>query len=171
MDDQARLDVAASGISGGQFQRTFIDVRVFNPYASSNRSKPLAACYAKHEKEKKRTYEQRIQHAGHAPFVPAVFSTSGGMSKCASALYKRIACLLSAKFTERYSAVIAHIRCRLSFALLRSCTMCLCGARSIFTPAAPAVPAELVVAEAGVELVVAEAGVELVVAEAGVLAI
>ena len=42
-DNQARLDVAASGIWGGQFERTFVDVWVFNPCASSNHSKPLAA--------------------------------------------------------------------------------------------------------------------------------
>ena len=34
--DQARLDVAASGIWGGGFERTYIDVRVFNPHALSN---------------------------------------------------------------------------------------------------------------------------------------
>ena len=42
-EDQARLDVAASGVWGGRFERPFIDVRVFNPFASSNRSASLAA--------------------------------------------------------------------------------------------------------------------------------
>ena len=32
-NDQARLDVVASGIWGGRFERTYIDVRVFNPHA------------------------------------------------------------------------------------------------------------------------------------------
>ena len=36
-DAQARLDVAAGGVWGGRFEGTFIDVRVFNPMAPSNR--------------------------------------------------------------------------------------------------------------------------------------
>lgn len=35
---QARLDVGASGVGGERFDHTFIDVRVFNPFAASNRS-------------------------------------------------------------------------------------------------------------------------------------
>ena len=56
-DAQARLDVSTNGIWGGRFQRTFIDVRVFNPHASSNRSSTLIATYVKHEKEERRSYE------------------------------------------------------------------------------------------------------------------
>ena len=57
-EDPTHLDVAASGIWGQRFDRTLIDIMVFDPYAASNRSTSLATCYAKHEKEKKRTYEQ-----------------------------------------------------------------------------------------------------------------
>ena len=42
-EEQARLDVAASGVWGGRFERIFIDVRVLNPFASSNRAASLAA--------------------------------------------------------------------------------------------------------------------------------
>ncbi|KAL5502789.1 hypothetical protein EMCRGX_G009613 [Ephydatia muelleri] len=35
--DGARLDVAADGFWGSRFERTFFDVKVFNPYAPSNR--------------------------------------------------------------------------------------------------------------------------------------
>ena len=51
-EDQAWLDVAANGIWDGQFEQTFIDVRVFNPHALSNRTTSLASTYACHEKEK-----------------------------------------------------------------------------------------------------------------------
>ena len=44
-EDQARLDVAASGVWGGRFDHTLIDIRVFNPYAASNRSTSLNTCY------------------------------------------------------------------------------------------------------------------------------
>ncbi len=36
----ARLDVVASGFWGGRYERTFLDVRVFNPHAQSNRNIP-----------------------------------------------------------------------------------------------------------------------------------
>ena len=35
-DPGARLDIAACGVWGGRFERTFFDVRVFNPKARSN---------------------------------------------------------------------------------------------------------------------------------------
>ena len=35
-EQNARLDVAANGVWGGRFERTFFDVRVFNPFAKSN---------------------------------------------------------------------------------------------------------------------------------------
>ena len=56
------------------------------------------------------------------------------MSKCASALYKRIAVLLAEKTGEPYSLTMAFIRCRLSVALIRASVMCVRGSRSIFLP-------------------------------------
>ena len=150
-EDQARLDVAASGVWGGRFDRTLIDIRVFNPYAASNRSTSLTTCYAKHEKEKKRTYE-RVLNVEHASFVPVVLSSTGGMSKCASILYKRIASMLSSKTKEPYNKIIASIRCRISFSLLRSSIMCLRGARRIFPSPDPSTSVALTVAEAAIPL-------------------
>eukprot|EP00117_Sycon_ciliatum_P006295 scpid69681/ scgid9895/ len=87
--DQARLDVAANGIWGGRFERTFLDIRVFNPYAASNRAASVSSVYARHEKEKRRRYEQRLLEVDRATFVPVVLSATGGTSKCASpALFK-----------------------------------------------------------------------------------
>ncbi len=74
--DNARLDIAANGFWGGRLERTFIDVRVFNPHASSNRSTSLEQCFRKHELEKKRAYEQRVREAEHASFTPLVLSAS-----------------------------------------------------------------------------------------------
>ena len=36
VENNARLDVAASGLCGSRFERTLLDVRVFNPYAGGN---------------------------------------------------------------------------------------------------------------------------------------
>ena len=41
------------GFWGGRFEKAFIDVRVFNPSAQSNRHGSLSAIYRKHEQEKK----------------------------------------------------------------------------------------------------------------------
>ncbi len=36
--DGARLDIAANGLWGGRHERTFFDVRVFNPHATETHS-------------------------------------------------------------------------------------------------------------------------------------
>ena len=149
--EQARLDVAASGIWGGRFERTFIDVRVFNPHATSNRATSIASCYTKHEKEKRRCYEQRVRDIEHSSFVPAIFSTTGGLGKHAESLYKRIASLQAAKTGEAYSCVMSWVRCKLSFALLRSSVMCLRGSRNL-RPVQLDSPPTLAVAEAGIRI-------------------
>ena len=59
-DDQARLDVAASGVWGGRFERVFLDVRVFNPFAQSNRTSSLISTYQRHEKEKRRHHTCQV---------------------------------------------------------------------------------------------------------------
>ena len=56
--DGARLDIAANGLWGSRYERTYFDVRVFNPHAASNRNTNPSTCYRKHEKAKKRSYEQ-----------------------------------------------------------------------------------------------------------------
>ena len=71
------------------------------------------------------------------------------MGKSATSLYKRIADMLSEKCQDPYSRVMAWIRCRVSFALLRACIACQRGARRpIFTPSVTAASVDLVVAEA-----------------------
>ena len=128
-DAQARLDVAAGGVWGGRFERTFIDVRVFNPMAPSNRKPSLAASYRSHEQEKRRSYERRVLEVEHGTFVPVVFSSSGGQGKAASALYGRIASMLADKRREPFSVVMAYIRTKLSVALMKSAVASLRGRR------------------------------------------
>ena len=126
----APIDIAASGLWRGRFQRTFVDVRVFNPHAASNRGGQLSACFRKHENTKKRAYERRIREVVHVSFTPLVFSASGGMAREATSFYKRLASLLAAKRGQTYSCTITWLRCLLSFSLLRSAIQCIRGARS-----------------------------------------
>ena len=128
--DGARLDVAMNGLWGGRYEKTYLDIRVFNPFAPSNRHSNLSTCYRKHENEKKREYEQRILNVEHASFSPIVMSCTGGFGRIATNTYKRLASLLAEKRNQAYGPTMCWLRCRLSFSLLRSSIMALRGSRS-----------------------------------------
>ena len=51
--DGACLDIAINGFWGGRYERSFLDVRLFNPYAPSNRNTSIERYFKKHEQEKK----------------------------------------------------------------------------------------------------------------------
>ena len=145
--DGARLDISANGVWGGRFEKTFLDVRVFNPLAPSNRHSTPSTCYMKHEREKKRAYEQRVREIEHASFTPLVLSSTGGMGREATTFYKRIASLLSDKWDYPYSKTLNWLRCRLSFSLLRSSIQAIRGARSSRGNAVTPTSVELVAEE------------------------
>ena len=126
--DGARLDIATSGFWGGSYERTYFNVRVFNPHPPSNRNTSLPSCYRKHEQIKKRMYEQRCREVEHASFTPLVMSATGGLAKEADTFYKRLSSLLSTKWDHPYSSTLCWLRCRLSFSLLRSAIMSIRGA-------------------------------------------
>ena len=126
-EDGARSDIAADGSWGGRFERTFFDVRVFNPYAPSNQTPTQSSCYRKHENIKKREYELRIWEIERASFTPIVLSSTGGMGSIATTTYKR---WHHCKWGTSYSQTMGWLRCCLSFSLLRSSIQCIRGARS-----------------------------------------
>ena len=128
--DGARLDISANGVWGGRFEKTYFDVRVFNPHAPSNKNSTLSACYKKHEREKKRAYEQRVREVEHSSFTPLVLAATGGLGNEASSFYRRLASLLSQKWDTPYSTTQCWLRCRLAFSLLRSSIQAIRGARS-----------------------------------------
>ena len=126
-DNGARLNIAAFGFWGGRFEKAFLDVRVFNPCAQSNRQVSLPSAYRRHEQEKKRQYEQRVQEVEHSIFTPLVMSTTRGMGRAATIFFKRLASFLSEKRKISYSKTMCWIRCHLSFALLRASIMSIRG--------------------------------------------
>ena len=128
--DGARLDIMANVFWGSRYEKAFFDVKVFNPYAPSNRHSSLAATYRQHETLKKCLYEQRVREVEHASFTPLVFSLTGGLGPAATTFYKHLASMLSGRWKQPYSTTIDWLRCRLSFFLLRSSIMCIRGARS-----------------------------------------
>ena len=128
--DGVRLDISANGVWDGRFEKTFFDVRVFNPHAPSNRNQTPSACYRKHEREKKRAYAQRILEVEHSSFTPLVFSATGGMGREATCFYKRLASMFTQKWDHPYSTTLCWLRRRLTFSLIRSAMQSLRGARS-----------------------------------------
>ena len=128
---EARLDISARGV-WARNQRAFFDVRVFSPNARRFQNQTLKKAYIANEKEKKRSYGQRIQEVEHGTFTPLVFSVHGGMGEECKMFYKRLSSLLSEKRNEDLSSVTAWVRTKIRFALLRSALMCVHGILGIY---------------------------------------
>lgn len=129
-DDHARLDIRARGFWGGRFEVAFFDVRIFNPTAPSNRSRPLPSVYRSQERQKINLYEERVREVERGSFTPLVFSTTGGVSKLTSVFLRTLASKLAEKRDVPYSTLICWLRTVLNFSLLRAAVMCLRGSRS-----------------------------------------
>ena len=85
--------------------------------------------YVSNENEKKRAYNERVLQVENGTFTPLVFNVFGGMGRECITFYKRLSSLMAEKRNENLSYVTTWIRTRISFALLRSCLMCLRGTR------------------------------------------
>ena len=117
-------------VYGVEGKRLTLSLRVFNPFAPSNRHANHPISYRKHENEKKREYEERILNIEHALFSPIVMLITGGLGRIATSTYKRLASLLAEKWNQAYGPTMSWLRCRLSFSLLRSSIQALRGSRS-----------------------------------------
>ena len=113
-----------------QGQNAFFDVRITNVNSESQKHLPIDKILEKHEKEKKRQYNQRIMNVEHGTFTPLVFSISGSVGSECSKFHKQIANAIALKSEERYERIYSIIRCRISFLILRSALMCIRGSRS-----------------------------------------
>ena len=134
--DEARLDISARGIHS-TFERTLYDVRVTHPFAVSNVDLPLSKVYERHEKEKIRTYGDRVREVEKASFEPLVFLTTGGTGPRCNEMIQRLSHMISDKRKEPYSLVTNFIRTKLRFSLLRSVLIAIrgdCGKNSAHEP-------------------------------------
>ena len=126
--DDARLDISARGI-WSPLSKLFLDVRIFNSRAPTNRALPVDKALKRHEDEKKRAYGERILQVEKSSFTPLVFSTSGIVGDEADKFYKQVASLLAVKTRQSYPDCIRYIRQRLSFCLLKTLVVSLRGHR------------------------------------------
>ena len=127
--EDARADVRAAGF-WTRGQDAYFDVRVFHANAPSYRSKNLEDLFRQHEQHKRLEYEERIVNIERGSFCPLVFTTTGTPGPLCERFMKRLAGQLAEKNELLYSSVIAWLRCRVSFAMLRSAVMCVRGSRS-----------------------------------------
>ena len=125
---EARVDISARGF-WRRGEKAFMDIRIFEPMAACHRNISLDAAHRRNEQEKIRAYEDRIINVDQGSFTPLVFTTSGGMGPRAKCFYSKLAETLAEKKSQPRSHVIAWMRCRLSFSLLRSALLCLRGSR------------------------------------------
>ena len=131
-DDIAQSDIKVDGFWGCRQQSSFFDIKIFNPTASTYRTKSLSSCYRRLEDSKRREYQDRITHVEHGTFSPLIFTTSGGMGPSSSTVYKRLTSLISEKRNDCYSKTLLFICCKIGFALLRSAIQCIRGSCSTY---------------------------------------
>ena len=77
-------------------------------------------------KEKKRIYQNAVEDR-LSQFTPFFVSVDGLLHREANHFMKRIAASLAMKWEKSYSETVSFVRTRLSFALLRSASLCLRG--------------------------------------------
>ena len=129
-DREARSDVRVLGF-WSRLRRAFFDISAFSPFALSHRGKSLSSCFEMHEKRKRREYHERIRNVEHGDFSPLIVATTGGIGTQGSMVIKRLSTALAEQRNQHLSVVTGWLRCRLSFAILRSAIVCLRGSRPL----------------------------------------
>ena len=112
-------------------QRTFFDVRIFDLNAQHHENKTIKRCYELNEHDKKRDYSSRILNVELGSFTVLVFAITGGMGRECSTFVKWLCQMISLKRKEELSVVTYEVRCKISYALLRSSLLCLRGSRKM----------------------------------------
>jgi hypothetical protein len=128
-DDEARSDIKCCGF-WSKLRQAFFDIKVVSPFARSNAKLLPAQMFKNAELQKVREYGERIRNVERGDFNPLVFSCTGGMAPHSHMVMKRLAEKLSDKQNLPISVVSGWLRCRLSFALLRTTLLCVRSTRS-----------------------------------------
>ena len=127
-DDNARSDIKCLGF-WSKMRQAFFDVKVVSPLARSNCDIPISTLLDSAEKAKSRKYRERIISVEHGDFSPLVFTSSGAMGPQCQIVLRRLAERISERQSLQRSVVSGWLRCRLSFALLRTTLLCVRGTR------------------------------------------
>jgi hypothetical protein len=124
----ARSDIKCCGFWSNKRQAYF-DVKVVSPFARSYAHLKTTQLFHQAERAKIREYRERIREVEHGDFNPLVFTCTGGMAPQCHLVMKRLAEQLSKRQNIQQSVVSGWLRCRLSFALLRTTLLCVRATR------------------------------------------
>ena len=103
-----------------------------NTDSESVRHMPLRKIYEKHEKEKKRHYNDRVMNIEHGTFLLHLCSQlTEGLGQNARCFINIWLIKLLQKNGDRYERVLNWIRCKLSFLVLKASLLCLRGSRIV----------------------------------------
>ena len=103
--DNARVDIRSRGF-WRRGQNAYFDVRVTNADAESQSAQTLDAVLKKHERDKKRQYNQRCMNIECGSFTPLVYTVKGSMGPECSVYHKFLADKIAEKTGEQYNKVI-----------------------------------------------------------------
>ena len=129
IESDARSDVKCTGF-WRPMRTAWFDVKVVSPYSRSYYHLSPAQLYRQAEKTKIREYGERVRQVEHGDFNPLVFTTAGGMAPQCHLVIKRLAEKIAERQDIPKSIVSGWLRCRLSFALLRTTLLCVRGTRA-----------------------------------------
>ncbi len=124
----ARMDVIALYM-WRKMQLAHMDVRIFHANSPSYIDTPLDQLYRRNEASKKQSYGKRVREVEGGAFSPLVMNTAGGIANEFEKVLKTLSHRISTRTGEPYNEVMAHLRTRLRFSLLRSCLIALRGNR------------------------------------------
>ena len=120
---------------GGFWSRgvtAFFDVRVTHVTSKCYQNKTTSEVFKEQEKKKKRRYQERVLDVEMDSFTPLVFGTNGEMRNECQRFLKHLADKTAQRDTEPYNTVVAWLRTKISFELLRSVHACVRGSRTPF---------------------------------------
>ena len=113
-------------------QKSMYDVRVTHINSPSNRGKPVKTILVDHEKMKKSAYLERVQQVEHASFTPlSLLLMEQWVKKEADHFCTVLAEKLCSKNGCSHADNKNYIRKRLSFTVIRSALIALCGKRKM----------------------------------------
>ena len=110
-------------------QKTFFDLRVFDPNGRRYPKQTLKWCYSINKNEKKRYYNARTMGTEQGSFTTLIFTVAEGIGVEGRAFYSWLPTLFSLKNWIEKSKVTSWIQSKVNFALLRSMLLCLRGSR------------------------------------------
>ena len=119
LSHKARTDIAVMGFEK-PFVTCHIDVSVISPVCETNKSKTVGLSISSTEKKKESDYSMRIKEQLGGDFVPAIFSSGGGIGNSAKKIINLISQRLESDTLNKLSDIKSEIKTDIVMALLRT---------------------------------------------------